>query len=301
MNKNNVDVVKSIFRQRQLEKSKLRDQYLDYLCQDEKFHTLSTELNVARLRVYQSGDADRISYQSALDTAQKNLDDYIAQHDIDRSILYPHPDCDKCNDTGVVDGKYCECFVRELSRVKLNKLKNNFAKFSENDENYYKNNEKTLKNYKIIKNWCENYENNAIKNINLIGYTAVGKTYMLECVATYLLDMGVDVVFVTAFDFNNECKKYTFGQASKMDEYLNADVLIIDDLGTEPNFKNITNDCLLNVLNTRLNNNLSTLTSTNLTLDGILQRYGERTFSRLLNKRVSYNLLFEGQDARIKN
>ncbi len=294
-------MVKSIFRQRQLDKTKSRDQYLDYLCQDERFHTLLTERNVARLRVYQSGDADRSSYQSALDIAQKNLDEYITAHDIDRSILYPKPVCDKCNDTGVVDGKYCECFVRELSRVKLNQLKNNFAKFSENDEKYYKNNEKTLKNYKIIKNWCENYENNVIKNINLVGYTAVGKTYMLECVATYLLDKGVDVVFTTAFDFNNECKKYTFGQPSKMDEYLGAEVLIIDDLGTEPNFKNITNDCLLNVLNTRLNNNLSTLTSTNLTLDGILQKYGERTFSRLLNKRVSYNLLFEGQDARIKN
>lgn len=301
MNKNYIDLAKSIFRQRQTEKARLRDQYIDYLCHDEVFHRLLTELNVARLRVYQSGEADRLSYQSALDTAQKNLDDYITQHDIDRSILYPTPDCDKCNDTGVVDSKYCECFVRELSRVKLSKLKNNFAKFSENDEKYYKNNEKTLKNYKIIKNWCENYGNNAIRNINLIGYTAVGKTYMLECVATYLLDKGVDVVFVTAFDFNNECKKYTFGQPSKMDEYLSAEVLIIDDLGTEPNFKNITNDCLLNVLNTRLNNNLSTLTSTNLTLDGVLQRYGERTFSRLLNKRVSYNLLFEGQDARIKN
>ena len=81
-------------------------------------------------------------------------------------------------------------------------------------------------------------------------------------------------------------------------KYIECDLLIIDDLGTE--FVNqFTVSCLYNLLNTRQNKNLSTVISTNLTAEELARKYEDRIYSRLVG-RDSKILLFVGSDMRIE-
>jgi len=87
-----------------------------------------------------------------------------------------------------------------------------------------------------------------------------------------------------------------------LDSILNADLLIIDDLGTETiNSMKFTE--LYKIINTRLlnqNNKITkTIISTNLDLKGLFNTYDERLVSRFVG---NYNIFrFFGDDIRIKN
>ena len=79
--------------------------------------------------------------------------------------------------------------------------------------------------------------------------------------------------------------------------YQAFDLLIIDDLGTEMN-NSFTNSKLFYCINERIVNKKSTIISTNLSFQELIERYSERIFSRLTS---SYTMLkMYGDDIRIK-
>ena len=80
---------------------------------------------------------------------------------------------------------------------------------------------------------------------------------------------------------------------------MSAELLVIDDLGTEPRYNNVTCEYLLMVIEERTSKGLSTMITTNLSPDRILRTYNERIYSRLFDKRRSVTLLFEGEDLRL--
>ena len=76
-----------------------------------------------------------------------------------------------------------------------------------------------------------------------------------------------------------------------------CDLLIIDDLGTEL-ANSFTVSQLFLCLNERLLHKKSTIISTNLSLESLVEVYSERTFSRITS---NYTLLkLTGDDIRIK-
>ena len=97
---------------------------------------------------------------------------------------------------------------------------------------------------------------------------------------------------------------YRFGKSNVdktiYDNLLTADLLIIDDLGTE-SMNSIKFTELFNIINTRLlsqSHTLKTIISTNLTLKNLYDTYDERIVSRLVG---NYNLCyFFGDDIRFK-
>ena len=101
------------------------------------------------------------------------------------------------------------------------------------------------------------------------------------------------------FELNELARLYHIGKSYEFSDCMKADVLLIDDLGTEPILKNVTKEYLYNLINVRQINNLPTIISTNLSEDDILSRYDERIFSRLANKNLSINLLLTSSDKRI--
>ena len=83
---------------------------------------------------------------------------------------------------------------------------------------------------------------------------------------------------------------------SAAEKYLDARLLIIDDLGTE--FSNqFTLSTLYNLLNARQNKGLATIISTNLSMDQIRQRYTAQIASRI--EGLYRELTFYGQDIRL--
>ena len=160
--------------------------------------------------------------------------------------------------------------------------------------------ETDVKVYEKLKTWCARYPNITTTNINIIGGTGSGKTFLLECVANELIKKGVMVCYKTAFELNELARLYHIGKSYNFSDCLNADVLLIDDLGTEPVLKNVTKEYLYNLINSRQINKRPTLISTNLSLDNILDRYDERIFSRLANKNLSTVIQLLSKDKRLQ-
>ncbi len=222
------------------------------------------------------------------------------------SDFIPQYTCKKCNDTGIVNGKYCSCLDMEINNLLTEGLGLNIDKthtFKSCNQKFLEDNN-LAKEYKTLNTWVDKFPTSKYKNFVFVGPAGGGKTYLTECIANALIDKQVVVNFVTAFNLNNLMLKYhtTFDESKDniLEGYINCPVLIIDDLGTEPVLKNVTKEYLYLILNERIINDRSTIITTNLSPDGIIDRYGERIFSRLFNKQNCLKINFEKGDLRIK-
>jgi len=276
------------------------DNFIEKLKKDEEFKVLFLNYNIANLnqiKARHSNPEEIELQQTKFLNAKKDLDEYLKKHNISSKKLNPQYQCKVCEDKGIANGKICKCLSDEINLRLSNNLStyNKFHTF--NMINSSKMNENTTRIFKEMYNWCEDFPSN-ITNINFLGDVGTGKTFLLECICSYLIEKGQNVLFLTAFDFNEECRKYHTNQPNCLDNIMSCDALIIDDLGTEPILKNVTIEYFYNVVNLRQTKSKATLISTNLDLEQILNRYGERTFSRLVNKAVAKSYLFLGKDKR---
>ena len=139
------------------------------------------------------------------------------------------------------------------------------------------------------------------RNLFLYGDTGVGKTFLSNCIAKELIDRSFSVIYLTSFELFDTLAKSKFEKekaAESMCEHIfDCDLLIIDDLGTEL-ANSFTISQLFLCLNERLLRRKSTIISTNLSLESLVDIYSERTFSRITS---NYTMLkLTGDDIRIK-
>ncbi len=217
--------------------------------------------------------------------------------------------CKICSDTGYdANGHMCSC-MRELIRLEsikasgIGKLieKQSFENFDLTlcDEADY---EKMYYNFTRLKEFAYNFNENSAKTFLLIGTTGTGKTHLSTAVAKTVIERGFSVVYDSVqniiTDFENDKFKSGYGHhESKSEKYMTADLLIMDDLGTEF-FSQFSLSCIYNIINTRQNKGLSTVISTNLSPKELVEKYEARITSRL-NGSETELLKFEGIDHRI--
>lgn len=276
------------------------DNFVQSLCEDAEFKSLYTAYNQGKIDMIKakfSPDKQALDQASKNFTAlEKQYKQYISSHNIDVRRMEPNYECSICNDTGVVNGRLCTCLKKELNlRLSEQNKQYKFKTFADCTPNLPANLKKI---YEITSAWCEKYPNSHILSVNMLGGTGTGKTFLLECMASRLIERGFNVLFTSAFSLNEECRKYHFSLPSLVNDFMDCDVLIIDDLGTEPVLKNITIEYLFNIINTRQRRYKPTLLSSNFSPEDILNHYGERIYSRLANKLTSLNLEFNGIDMR---
>lgn len=223
--------------------------------------------------------------------------------------LKPKYSCKLCDDSGFINGKPCECFKKrkneELIKAFGLSAKENCT-FDNFDTKICKNAKQAeilQKIAKYLEKWSEKYPNNDQYNIIISGSTGVGKTYLTSCLANEMLKKDKTVCFVSAFDLNEAFLKYhTSFDATKSSwlmPFIEADVLFIDDLGTEPILKNVTKNYLYLILSERELFSRPIIITTNLLLNELNNRYDERICSRLFNKRTSKLIHIEGEDLRL--
>ena len=215
-------------------------------------------------------------------------------------------ECDECADSGFVDGKMCKCMKKALilagyesSGLGALIRTQSFDNFS---LDYYKNGGGNIDMmnmyFNSLKNFAESFDANTYRNYLLIGGTGLGKTHLSTSVAKAVIDRGFDVLYVTAVGMLSDFEGKRFGNgegARSTDRYYSADLLIIDDLGTEM-INQFTLSCMYDVINSRINNRKSTFINTNLGKNDIEAKYSERITSRLFGE--YYPLLFLGTDIR---
>lgn len=223
--------------------------------------------------------------------------------------LKPKYSCLKCSDTGFVGGKPCECYKKRKNEelIKVFGLMTNSDCSFDNFETKICKNAKHAENLQkiaeILKKWSEKYPNNTKNNIIISGKTGVGKTFLSSCLANEFMKKDRSVCFVSAFDMNESFLKYhtSFDQtkSSWIEPFIHADILFIDDLGTEPMLKNVTKNYLYLIISERERFHKPIVITTNLMLDELNNRYDERICSRLCNKRNSSLIFIDGDDLRL--
>ena len=246
---------------------------------------------------------------------EKNLMLQKSRGELLRAYGYPEDytdvkyECENCGDSGYIEGKMCECMRRRLimagcesSGIAQLMREQNFDNFSleyyRSNNNDYRNMEQVLE---TAKQFAENFAENNGKNLLFLGGTGLGKTHLSSAVARRVIERGFDVSYVTAQGMISDFERERFGNTSygagegDTARYFEADLLIIDDLGTEMT-NQFTVSCLYNVINTRINCKKSTIISANVNADELRQRYTDRIASRVFGEYLAR--LFTGKDVR---
>ncbi len=249
--------------------------------------------------------------EKSIASVRENNERLLAQRaEILRAFGYPEDytdvryDCEICGDTGYVDTKMCSCMRRALveagyrsSGISALMRTQSFENFS---AEYYSNPAEMKRVCEGLRRYASEFDKDTYKNFLFIGGTGLGKTHLSTSIAAKVIERGFDVLYVSACSMIADFEAKRFGYRDQKDtvsteRYYKADLLIIDDFGTEV-ANQFTVSCCYDVINTRMISGRSTVINTNLTKKEIQERYGDRITSRLFGEYLP--IIFSGTDIR---
>lgn len=229
----------------------------------------------------------------------------------DDDYLDDAPICDKCSGSGYVGAAMCECLselCRQEQKKELTSLlctgKESFDQFSLAyyseivDPSLGTSPQRMMRhNLSLCKKYAVEFSQDA-ESLLFSGATGLGKTFLSGCIARVVADKGYSVVYETAAkvfaDF--EAVKFSNADEALIQKYLDCDLLILDDLGTEMTTQ-FSVSALYTIVNSRLIAKKAVIISTNLEPDKLSARYSPQIGSRILG---NYQLIpFVGEDIRL--
>ena len=260
------------------------------------------EVRVRGIRCALAGAAgkDRTEAAAALSKARQELTALLAASGRPADALEPKFTCKLCQDTGSMQGLRRE-EIEALSSLSI-------SSFDTMELRYYPNtmDEKLgepVRTYmggllEDLRSYAEEFDHNS-ESLMLFGNAGLGKTHAALAIAGIVLQKDFDVIYVSSPDFFGKLENARFDSSEDAETLLRtasaADLLILDDLGTEfvtPYF--ITT--FYSLLNNRLGAGLPTIVTTNIADGSLLEkRYTEKISSRLSS---FVPCLFAGEDIR---
>ncbi|MGI6005117.1 MAG: ATP-binding protein [Christensenellales bacterium] len=256
----------------------------------------------------------------ALQAEKKRL---LSEAGYDESVFEPHYECALCRDTGSIekDGRSsrCTCFNRALVQAACESRDfppldsdacfeaADFSVFSDKAPGSMagrKSQRAVMRQlYAFAKDdFAGRFPDTRKRNLILSGGTGLGKTYLCQCIAREVLSKGYSVLPLTAYHLIEILRAYHCGaeDADTMDALKTADLLIIDDLGAEPLYNNVTVEHLFTLISERSLYKRHNIVATNLSVTAFRDRYGERIASRLTDAKISYVFNLLGEDIRLR-
>ena len=230
----------------------------------------------------------------------------------EEGFLDDSPLCAHCGGTGYVGSTMCECLA-EICRLEQKKEisilsggREGFSQFrldyysAAYDARYGASPRAVMEsNLNQCRSYAINFSNES-PNLLFVGGTGLGKTFLSACVAKVVAERGNSVCYDTASQLFNKLERAKFSgdEQARNDsrKYTEADLLIIDDLGTEMPGQFVT-AALYSLLNDRLLAGKPMIITTNLTVDEAGKRYSPQIASRLYGSFTRYT--FVGDDIRV--
>ena len=266
-----------------------------------------TMAKAAQAAFIQGEDAAELLDQARREnlSLQQERTELIALH-FEEGYLDDSPICENCGGSGYVGSQMCEC-LRELCRQEQKKeltfLSVGRESFDQFRLDYYpeRDNIRAImeKTYQACRRYAMGFSEKS-PSLLFSGDTGLGKTFLSACIARTVADNGYSVMYETAGHLfaNLERAKFSGDEQARREgeKYLQCDLLIVDDLGTEMPGQ-FTTSALYGLINDRLLAGKPTIISTNLTSDEFAQRYNRQIASRLRGSYV--RMPFLGEDIRV--
>ena len=257
---------------------------------------------------------DRTAAAAALAKAKQDLTALLASSGRPADALEPHFTCKKCQDTGTFEGHTCICVHKLMQKLRREEIENlsslSISSFDTMELRYYPNTMddklgEPVRSYmggllSELRAYAEEFDRSS-ESLMLFGNAGLGKTHAALAIAGIVLEKDFDVIYVSSPDFFSKLEALHFGadpggeEETLLQTAAGADLLILDDLGTEFN-SSFFLSTLYSLLNNRLGAHLPTIVTTNITDGALLEKlYTEKISSRLS---AFVPCLFAGQDIR---
>ena len=257
---------------------------------------------------------DRTAAAAALAKAKQELTALLASSGRPADALEPHFTCKKCQDTGTFEGHTCNCVHKLMQKLRREEIENlsslSISSFDTMELRYYPNTMddklgEPVRSYMgsllaELRAYAEEFDRSS-ESLMLFGNAGLGKTHAALAIAGIVLEKDFDVIYVSSPDFFSKLEALHFGadpggeEETLLQTAAGADLLILDDLGTEFN-SSFFLSTLYSLLNNRLGAHLPTIVTTNITDGALLEKlYTEKISSRLS---AFVPCLFAGQDIR---
>ena len=257
---------------------------------------------------------DRTAAAAALAKAKQELTALLASSGRPADALEPHFTCKKCQDTGTFEGHTCICVHKLMQKFRREEIESlsslSISSFDTMELRYYPNTMddklgEPVRSYMggllaELRAYAEEFDRSS-ESLMLFGNAGLGKTHAALAIAGIVLEKDFDVIYVSSPDFFSKLEALHFGadpggeEETLLQTAAGADLLILDDLGTEFN-SSFFLSTLYSLLNNRLGAHLPTIVTTNITDGALLEKlYTEKISSRLS---AFVPCLFAGQDIR---
>lgn len=264
----------------------------------------------ARLAARGAPQAAVAAALAASRTSQAARDDLLRQNGYNPQMLEPRYACPLCKDSGVLQGRPCECVVRLARQMRREELLQGsplaVCSFDSMDLQVYPTTPDPISGLPVreymaqtlaaLRSYAQSFDPKS-SSLLLYGNAGLGKTHAALAIAGTVLEKGYDVIYISAQDMCVQLEKARFeDDDSLMGAMLEADLLILDDLGTE-SLSSYTLSCLYTLVNTRMAKRRPTIYTTNIVDSALLEkRYTEKIASRLSGSCEPVEFL--GQDVR---
>ena len=321
-------------RQKYMEAERNRDEvyraYPEIKKVDKYIQRLKKEERLLQARLIFNKDSDSVDemkesiadIKEEIEALTEKYNQLLEEYNVPHNFKEPDWDCPHCMDTGrvVKNGVTlpCRCTFKKRRKVLLNRSglpkRLSKANFNDLDLGLYstdpmgEDSPTVRENAKLVfeaaKNFAYNFEESKdMKGLLIEGNVGSGKSYLLGCIANYLINRDIEVRYIVYGDLIQRIKS-SFSSNSKISteeilkELQDVSVLLIDDLGTEHTTE-FTSSTLYQIIDKRYREELPVIVTTNFSPNELSDRMGlmgERIFYRLVEKCDFYQLLGDVRD-----
>lgn len=286
----------------------------EFIAKNPELIDIENEMKNAALEVIRSVGANGNAVDISI-VAKRNLEAQQAKKDLLVGAGYSEDyldipySCKLCKDSGVYNGKLCQCHLQLLQQLSVGELACSpmlaGSTFDTFDVKYYS----TIKDRDLgyspcdymrgclamLKDYAENFTPQS-GSFFFSGGTGLGKTHLALAVLNRVTQRGYTVYYSSAGSLIKQMEKERFGRSAETveEEVFNSDLIIIDDLGAE--FSTPFAQAAVNeLINNAILSGKAMIIISNLSVNELEERYGQRVVSRLNSFEV---IDFVGEDIR---
>lgn len=223
---------------------------------------------------------------------------FLQEHGYPADYLQRKYYCNECKD----NGDFCICIENEKKKLFSENLKSTICSASGFDEinlEFYGQHQNVMGMiFTLCKRYADMFSQNS-DSIFMFGKTGLGKTHFSTAIVKVVIEKGFSAIYYSVMDMFRKIEDEHFSEQHShetLDMVSSVDLLVLDDLGTEMENR-FYKATLYEILEKRINHRLPTIVNSNLNLNEISKRYGERIGSRLS---AFMPLEFVGEDIRQK-